>query len=131
MKFLSAAATALALACAGCYPDRMMYNYDSVFEMNNTSDDSAVLDESGRDEVARTNQIRRHLASVRFPVVGDRVFGLKSARDLRFMQVPRQMLHASTLELPDPASPREKIRAHSPMPADFRATLRLFGLGKR
>ncbi len=59
MKFLSAAATALALACAGCYPDRMMYNYDSVFEMNNTSDDSAVLDESGRDEVARTNQIRR------------------------------------------------------------------------
>ena len=82
-------------------------------------------------ETGRTNQIRRHLASVRFPVVGDRVFGLKSARDLRFMQVPRQMLHASTLELPDPASPREKIRAHSPLPADFRATLRLFGLGKR
>ena len=82
-------------------------------------------------ETGRTNQIRRHLASVRFPVVGDRMFGLKSARDLRLMQVPRQMLHASTLELPDPASPREKIRAHSPLPADFRATLRLFGLGKR
>ena len=41
------------------------------------------------------------------------------------------MPHASTLELSDPASPREKIRAHSPLPADFRATLRLFGLGKR
>ena len=82
-------------------------------------------------ETGRTNQIRRHLASVRFPVVGDRVFGLKSARDLRFMQVPRQMLHASTLELPDPASPRDRIRVHSPLPADFRATLRLFGLGKR
>ena len=82
-------------------------------------------------ETGRTNQIRRHLASIRFPVVGDRVFGLKSARDPRLMGVPRQMLHASTLELPDPASPHSSIRAHSPMPADFRATLRAFGMGRR
>ena len=84
-----------------------------------------------RIETGRTNQIRRHLASIRFPVVGDRVFGLKSARDPRLMQVPRQMLHASTLELPDPGDPRGTIRVHSPLPADFRATLRLFGLGRR
>ena len=84
-----------------------------------------------RIETGRTNQIRRHLASIRFPIVGDRTFGLKSARDPRLMQVPRQMLHASSLELPDPLDPRRSIRAHSPLPADFRAALRLFGMGKR
>lgn len=84
-----------------------------------------------RIDTGRTNQIRRHLASVRHPVLGDRVFGLKCARDPRLMQVPRQMLHASTLELPDPMNPRSQIRAHSPLPADFRAALRLFGMGKR
>ena len=83
-----------------------------------------------RIETGRTNQIRRHLASVRHPVVGDRVFGLKNARDPRLMQVSRQMLHASTLTLPDPLDRRAEISVHSPLPADFRATLRLFGIGK-
>ncbi len=80
-------------------------------------------------ETGRTNQIRRHLSSIRFPIIGDRVFGLKNARDPRLMRVPRQMLHASTLTLPDPLSPRERISVHSPLPADFRQTLRLFGMG--
>ena len=84
-----------------------------------------------RIETGRTNQIRKHLASVRAPIVGDRVFGLKSARDPRLMQVPRQMLHASILTLPDPLSPHDEISVHSPLPADFRATLKLFGMGKR
>lgn len=84
-----------------------------------------------RIETGRTNQIRRHLASVRAPIVGDRVFGLKNARDPRLMQVPRQMLHASTLELPDPLELKSEIKVHSPLPADFRATLKLFGMGKK
>ena len=83
-----------------------------------------------RIETGRTNQIRRHLASVRHPVIGDRVFGLKNARDPRLMQVPRQMLHASTLTLPNPLDLRAEIKTHAPLPADFRATLRLFGMGK-
>lgn len=83
-----------------------------------------------RIETGRTNQIRRHLASVRFPVIGDRVFGLKTARDARLLAVPRQMLHASTLELPDPMRPHEELKAHSPLPADFRRVLRLFDMGK-
>ena len=84
-----------------------------------------------RIETGRTNQIRRHLASIRHPIVGDRVFGLKNVRDPRLMQVPRQMLHASTLTLPDPLAPHAEIKAHSPLPADFRAALKLFGMGKR
>jgi len=83
-----------------------------------------------RIETGRTNQIRKHLASIRFPIVGDRVFGLKNARDPRLMQVPRQMLHASTLTLPDPLDPHAEIKVHSPLPADFRACLKLFGMGK-
>ena len=83
-----------------------------------------------RIETGRTNQIRRHLASIRYPVIGDRVFGLKSVRDPRLMNVPRQMLHASTLSLPDPMHPHEEIKVHSPLPADFRSVLRLFGMGK-
>ena len=84
-----------------------------------------------RIETGRTNQIRRHLAGVRHPIVGDRTFGLKSARDPRLMTVPRQMLHAASLALPDPLRKGEQIRAHSPLPADFRAALRLFGMGKK
>lgn len=92
-------------------------------------DDAAFL--RVRIETGRTNQIRRHLASVRAPVIGDRVFGLKSARDKRLMQVPRQMLHASTLELPNPLDLHQEVKVHSPLPADFRAALKLFGMGKR
>ena len=84
-----------------------------------------------RIETGRTNQIRRHLASIRFPIIGDRVFGLKNVRDSRLMQVPRQMLHASTLTLPNPLDPHAEIKAHSPLPADFRTVLRLFGMGKK
>ena len=94
-----------------------------------SSDDASLL--RVHIETGRTNQIRRHLASIRHPVVGDRVFGLKSARDPRLMQVPRQMLHASTLELPNPRKQGDMIRVHSPLPADFRAALRLFGMGRR
>ena len=92
------------------------------------SDDASFL--RVRIETGRTNQIRRHLASVRFPIVGDRVFGLKRVRDPRLLQAPRQMLHASTLTLPNPLGRHSEIKVHSPLPADFRATLRLFGMGK-
>jgi 23S rRNA pseudouridine1911/1915/1917 synthase len=94
-----------------------------------STDDASFL--RIRIETGRTNQIRRHLASVRAPIIGDRVFGLKNARDLRMLRVPRQMLHASTLELPDPLKLKEEIKVHSPLPADFRSTLRIFGMGKR
>ena len=84
-----------------------------------------------RIETGRTNQIRRHLSSIRFPIVGDRTFGLKTARDPRLMTVPRQMLHAANIELPDPMRRgKEPLRAHSPLPADFRQCLKAFGMGK-
>ena len=101
----------------------------SVVARESVGDEASFL--RVRIETGRTNQIRRHLASIRYPILGDRVFGLKNARDPRLLQVPRQMLHAATLELPDPMNPRSQIRAHAPLPSDFRAALKLFGMGKR
>ena len=45
---------------AGCYSDRLTGNYNSVFEVSRTDDDSAVIDETGRgDEDAA--RIRKRL----------------------------------------------------------------------
>lgn len=83
-----------------------------------------------RIETGRTHQIRRHLASIRHPVLGDREHGVKFARDPRLLTIPRQMLHASGLELPHPMASGKTLKAHSPLPADFRRCLRLFDMGK-
>lgn len=84
-----------------------------------------------RIETGRTHQIRRHLAGIRHPIIGDRQYGVKHADDPRLLSVTRQMLHASELELPHPMILGQHIKAHAPLPADFRAALKLFGLGKR
>ena len=81
-------------------------------------------------ETGRTHQIRRHLASIRHPVLGDREHGVKFARDPRLMTVPRQMLHASGIEMPHPMLSGKTLKAHSPLPADFRRCLKLFDMGK-
>lgn len=80
-------------------------------------------------ETGRTNQIRRHLSSIRHPIIGDRVFGRKNVNDPRTMQVPRQMLHASTISMKHPLQPKTMLKVHSPLPADFRRTLKLFDMG--
>ncbi len=122
---------------AGCFPyahQRIDAPLDGQTAVSHVLREHSAADASFlkvRIETGRTNQIRRHLASVRFPIVGDRTFGLKHARDPRLMSVPRQMLHASSLELPDPTVKGATIKVHSPLPADFRATLKLFGMGRR
>ncbi len=46
---------------SGCYFDRTTGNYDSVFELNNIEDDSAVIEESGRDAAATERHKKRLL----------------------------------------------------------------------
>lgn len=81
-------------------------------------------------ETGRTHQIRRHLAAIRHPVLGDREHGVKFARDPRLLTIPRQMLHACGLELPHPVVSGKTLKAHSPLPADFRRCLKLFDMGR-
>lgn len=83
-----------------------------------------------RIETGRTHQIRRHLASIRHPVLGDRDHGVKYARDPRLLTIPRQMLHACEIEMPHPMMPGKTLKAHSPLPGDFRRCLKLFDMGK-
>jgi 23S rRNA pseudouridine1911/1915/1917 synthase len=60
----------------------------------------------------RTHQIRVHLAAIGFPVVGDKVYGVKSPL------VPRQFLHASLLGFSLPSS-GEYVEFKSELPADL------------
>jgi 23S rRNA pseudouridine1911/1915/1917 synthase len=83
-----------------------------------------------RIETGRTHQIRRHLASIRHPILGDREHGVKFARDPRLLTIPRQMLHACEIEMPHPMMSGKTLKAHSPLPADFRRCLKIFDMGK-
>ncbi len=84
-----------------------------------------------RIETGRTHQIRRHLSGIRHPIIGDRQYGVKQSNDPRYLSVTRQMLHAAEIELPHPMILGQHIKGHAPLPADFRAALKLFGLAKR
>jgi len=83
-----------------------------------------------RIETGRTHQIRKHLAGIRHPILGDHEYGMKRVRDPRITSVARQMLHSVEIEMPHPIRMGETLRAHSPLPADFRRTLRLFKMGR-
>lgn len=75
----------------------------------------------------RTHQIRKHLASMRHPVIGDTRYSWKRQPDERALRAPRQMLHASKMEFVQPFT-NKMIRIEAPLPKDFKACLRVFGL---
>lgn len=69
-----------------------------------------------RPRTGRTHQIRVHLASVGYPVVGDAIYG-RPAEGLS-----RQFLHAFRLAFAHPAS-GENVRFTAELPADLRSYL--------
>jgi len=81
-------------------------------------------------ETGRTHQIRLHLAHLRYPIVGDPVYGGRFARPrgasdalnrcLRGFR--RQALHAASLAFELPRT-GERRSFDSPLPADFAALL--------
>lgn len=85
---------------------------------------------SVRLETGRTHQIRVHLAHIRYPLVGDAVYGrrlslppgatphLKEA----LQSFRRQALHAARLGLTHPLS-GERMQWEAPLPADLRELL--------
>lgn len=72
-------------------------------------------------ETGRTHQIRVHLASIRHPVVGDRVYG-RRGDDLS----PRLFLHASRLSFEHPIT-GDPVDARAPLPADLTSVVAELG----
>jgi RluA family pseudouridine synthase len=71
-----------------------------------------------RIETGRTHQIRKHMAALRHPVLGDRTYATGPLEDPLLRNVSRQMLHAELLAFPHRQT-GELIRVKSALPADF------------
>lgn len=69
-------------------------------------------------ETGRTHQIRVHMASIGYPVVGDPVYGKRTLSAARSLGITRQFLHAHRLgfALPSSGEWREFV---SPLPPDL------------
>ncbi len=66
----------------------------------------------------RTHQIRVHLASLGFPIIGDVVYGNKEGNEFS-TQVTRQMLHSISIIVPHPSNKDSAIEIEAPLPEDF------------
>lgn len=83
-----------------------------------------------RLETGRTHQIRVHMAHIKYPIVGDPLYGgplrlPKGASEelvAALRGFKRQALHAETLEFNHPAS-GQPIRVSAPVPADMLALM--------
>jgi len=71
-------------------------------------------------ETGRTHQIRVHLAAIGFPVVGDKVYGVKSE------YLSRQLLHASRLGFKLPSTGKY-VEFESELPPDLEQALEDMG----
>ncbi len=70
-----------------------------------------------RPETGRTHQIRVHLSAIGYPVVGDKVYGVKSPH------LSRQFVHASRLGFKLPSS-GEYVEFESELPPDLEQALK-------
>lgn len=76
----------------------------------------------------RTHQVRKHLASIHHPVLGDKQYAPPRIESAALRNIPRQMLHAARLSLQSPQT-NETIQAKAPLPRDFKSCLKVVGLG--
>lgn len=74
----------------------------------------------------RTHQIRVHLESIGFPILGDEVYGNSGENEKFFKDFPikRIVLHARTLKLTLPSG--EELKVEAPFPEDMEKTLGMF-----
>jgi len=73
-------------------------------------------------DTGRTHQIRKHVAGLGHPVLGDRQYMTGRMDDVRFRSIPRQMLHASHLRMTW-TDDTPALDARAPFPADYKKTL--------
>ena len=81
-----------------------------------------------RPHTGRRHQLRRHLAHISHPIVGDSTYG-KGAHNRLFERLfgsRRLMLACIALEFPHPVT-RRPLRVEAPLSGDFAAVLRALG----
>ncbi|MDD5484329.1 MAG: RluA family pseudouridine synthase [Kiritimatiellae bacterium] len=78
-------------------------------------------------ETGRTHQIRKHLAAIGHPVLGDRQYGAGRAVPRRERSIARQMLHAVEISFRQPFTGLP-VRCRIELPDDFRECLRKYCL---
>ncbi len=78
-------------------------------------------------ETGRTHQIRKHLAGIGHPVLGDKQYTTHKPETKISRAVPRQMLHASSLSLTCPVT-GQTVHAKAKMPGDFRKCMNILKL---
>jgi 23S rRNA pseudouridine1911/1915/1917 synthase len=78
-------------------------------------------------ETGRTHQIRKHMLSIRHPVLGDKVYATNIQPRPELRRIPRQMLHATSLTFRHPVTD-ELVRAKAPFPPDYTGCLRMLKL---
>lgn len=69
-------------------------------------------------ETGRKHQIRVHLKSAGYPVLGDKTYGPNIMRSEWQKKIKRQMLHAYEISYADPFN-GNKVRIRAPFPDDF------------
>mgnify|MGYP000889306297 CR=1 FL=1 len=83
---------------------------ETYFEVISSQDDTSLL--RVRIPTGRTHQIRTHLSSIGFPILGDELYGGASA--------DRVFLHAEKLTFPDPDKKGERTSVESQLPKGFK-----------
>ena len=78
-------------------------------------------------ETGRTHQIRIHLASVGYPVIGETEYDRKPIEHQLLRQIRRQMLHAYQIFFVHPYTQR-MVSVTAAIPDDFNQCLKLLGL---
>ena len=73
-------------------------------------------------DTGRTHQIRVHMASIGYPILGDPVYGKRTLRDASSLGLTRQFLHAHKLGFTLPSS-GEWVEFESPLPDDLLGVL--------
>jgi 23S rRNA pseudouridine1911/1915/1917 synthase len=94
-------------------------NAETHFRVAERFDIATLLDIT--PQTGRTHQIRVHLAHLFHPVVGDKVYGGRTAR-ISELGAPRQMLHAASLGFIHPLT-KKAVLFSAPPPADMQEIL--------
>ncbi len=89
----------------------------SHYEVTEAFDSAALL--RVRIETGRTHQIRVHMAHIKHPVIGDKLYSRVHAHGI---QADRQMLHAAQLSLSHPNT-GERLQFKAPLPEDMETLL--------